>query len=61
METISGQQTGTVTTHEDMLERAMAVLEDNEPARIAAPSDVERTLKNAPAAWYIVYKTREGS
>ena len=51
----------TTTVHEDMLERAIEVLQDNEPARIAMPGDVDETLKNAPAAWYIVYKTFDGS
>ncbi|HEV2888661.1 MAG TPA: hypothetical protein VGX49_17255 [Jatrophihabitans sp.] len=57
MNTTTDQQA--VTAHEDMLERAMAVLEDNEPARIAMPGDVDEALKNAPAAWYVVYKTVE--
>jgi len=54
---ISDQQTGTVTAHEDVLQRTMAVLEDNEPDRIAVPDEVDKTLKRAPAAWFISYKT----
>lgn len=57
MDTIQNQQIETVLVHEDMLARAMKVLEDNEPARIAVPSDVDETLKNAPAAWYVAYST----
>ncbi|HEV2886139.1 MAG TPA: hypothetical protein VGX49_04450 [Jatrophihabitans sp.] len=58
MNTIQDQRSDTVADHEDMLARALAALEANEAARIAQPGEIDdETLKTAPVAWYVLYKT----
>jgi|GEM_PF-2692394 len=57
MDTITDQRPGALTDHEAMLGRALEALQGNEPARIALPGEVDETLENEPAAWYILYKT----
>jgi hypothetical protein len=54
MTTIIDQPAGIVADHEDMLARALAALEANEPGRIAASGDIQDALDYLPP-WTVIY------